>query len=142
MTPKPAPANAKNEALAMALARGATAAAAARQAGMSARSVHRRLQSPLFVERVEQLRQDLVGRTVARLSAYSSAAARRLHQLTKSTSGQVALGAARALLELSARYRSDADHAKRFADLERDVKAIKQAKQDDGDGPRIHRGAV
>jgi type IV pilus biogenesis protein CpaD/CtpE len=136
INPKPVPLNPKHQAIAVALARGCSITAAAKTCGCSTRTVARRLESPLFVEEVERLRAAIVGRTTSRLSSYSLDAVRALHKLLTSESSQAVLGAARAILELSAKYRADADHAAKTAEIDRRLKALEAERL------KIHGGAA
>src|SRR5687767_9697215 len=91
--------------LVVALACGATVEAAAKAAGVSESTVHRRLREPTFRQRVVEARDEMVSRSVARLSATSTLAADTLRGLLAARSETVRLGAARAVLELGSRLR-------------------------------------
>src|SRR5262249_35093417 len=89
-----------------ALSFGATVEAAAAKAGVSARTVRRRLRDPRFVRKLNRLRAEGHVRTADQLSAVNSEAVRTLVQLLQAAnSGQVRLGAARSVLELSVKHR-------------------------------------
>ncbi len=61
----------RDDALALSLACGATVEAAARQVGVSDRTVYRRIRDPEFQKRVKEARTDLVRRSAGLLSAAS-----------------------------------------------------------------------
>src|SRR5579871_6747622 len=91
--------SAKDAALVSALAAGASQAEAAQLSGLSERTVSRRVADPEFRRRVEAARDGLVKRTIARLSATGILAAQGLHDLLKSPSDAIKLGACRATLD-------------------------------------------
>src|SRR5581483_6411304 len=66
---------------------------------LSERTAHRRLKDPAFTKRVDQIRGDLIQRTVARLPAHGTIAADTLGKLIQSKDERVRLGAARAILD-------------------------------------------
>ena len=101
-----------------ALAAGGTVEAVAGLAGVSERTVHRRLAEPDFRRQVTAARDEMVARSVARLSATSTLAADCLRELLKARSETVRLGAARAVIELGARLREQEDLAERVRALE------------------------
>ena len=107
-----------DSALVTALAAGGTVEAAATSAGISAATAHRRLNDPAFCRRVTDARDEMVARSVARLSATSTLAADTLRELLKARSETVRLGAARAILELGSKLREQEDLAERIAALE------------------------
>jgi hypothetical protein len=73
----------RDDALVLALACGTTVEAAARQAGVSDRTVYRRLADVGFQRRVKQARSDVVRRSAGLLSAASGEAVRTLRALMK-----------------------------------------------------------
>jgi len=106
-----------------ALACGATVESAAREAGVSPRTVYRRLEDPEFCRRLQALRADIVVRTAAALTAASTEAVRTLVELMKPTSpANIRLGASRAVIESSMRLRE-------IAELEERLTALEQASQ-------------
>jgi hypothetical protein len=108
-----------DEALLLALACGATAESAAAKAGVSLRTVRRRLADPAFRRRLQQQRGDLVQRTSGALTAAGPEALRTLLELqTPAHPAAVRLGAARAVLELGLKVRQAADLEARLAALE------------------------
>jgi hypothetical protein len=111
--------NADN-ALAMALACGATVEVAARKAGVSERTAYRRLADDAFGQRLADLRTDMLQRTAAMLTAASLEAVKTLLGLQQAgMTATVRLGAARAILELGAKFRE-------MVELERRVVALEQ----------------
>jgi hypothetical protein len=106
-------------ALLLALACGATVEAAARQTGLTARTVYRRLQDPEFCRQLQAVRSDMVQRTAGALTAAATEAVRTLLELQKATQpGAVRLGAARSILELGLKFRETAELAERLAAVE------------------------
>jgi hypothetical protein len=107
----------------MALACGATIDNAARSAHLSTRTAHRRLADPAFQQRLQNLKADMVQRTVAMLTAAGMESAKTLITLQdNSNPGAVRLGASRTVLELGMKLRDVADFADRIAALEAQVK--------------------
>jgi transposase len=101
------------------LAKGATVAQAARQVGVSERTVYRRRQQPEFQARVEALQNDVYQRVASLLS---KAAEQGIHSLVrlqeKSTPASVRRAAARDILEMGMRLRETAELEKRLLALE------------------------
>jgi len=115
----------RDDALALSLACGATVEAAARSAGVSERTVYRRLREPDFQKRIKEARTDLVRRSAGLLSAASGEAVRTLLALMKeSAPPSVRLGAARAVLELGIKVRELAELEAEVRALELEVKAL------------------
>jgi hypothetical protein len=110
----------KNEdTLLLALACGATVEAAARQCGLTDRTVYRRLQDPDVQRRLREIRSDMVQRAAGTLTAATAEAVRTLLALQKeSAPAAVRLGAARAVIELGLKVREVADLEARIAALE------------------------
>ena len=107
------------DALLLALACGASVDQAARQCGLSIRTVYRRLAEVDFRRRLQALRSDMVSRTAGTLTAAATEAVRTLLELLKSSaSDAVRLGAARAVLEMGLKVREVADLEERLAALE------------------------
>jgi hypothetical protein len=110
--------------LLLALACGATVEAAARQAGLTKRTVYRRLADPDFRSQLQSVRADVVQRTAGALTAASTEAVKALLALMQpATPPPVRLGAARAVLELGTRLREAAELEERLAALEQQVAA-------------------
>jgi hypothetical protein len=108
-----------DEPLLMALACGATVEAAAAKAGVSPATAYRRLGEPAFLQRLRDLRADMVQRTGGMLTAAAGEAVKTLLALQKENiSPATRLGAARAVLELGMRVRETAELEQRIAALE------------------------
>ena len=105
--------------LLLALACGASVDAAASQAGLSPRTVYRRLATPGFRSQLSGLRADLVQRATGMLSAATLEAVKTLMSLQEvSTPAAVRLGAARTIIELGLKMREEAELSERLAALE------------------------
>jgi DNA-binding LacI/PurR family transcriptional regulator len=99
--------------LLLALACGATAEQAARQAGVSVRTVYRRLKNQQFWRQVQAMRADMVQRASGTLTAAGAEAVKTLLELLRApTPFHVRLGAARGILEMGLRVREDVEIAK------------------------------
>ena len=110
------------DALLLTVACGASVDQAARQCGLSVRTVYRRLAEADFRRRLQALRSDMVSRTVGTLTAAATEAVRTLLELLKSSaSDAVRLGAARAVLEMGLKVREAADLEERLAALEQQL---------------------
>lgn len=110
--------NADNTLL-MALACGATIENAARSAGISETTAHRRLLDPEFQRRLQKIRDDMVERATHMLTAAAMEAVKTLLELQKtSTPATVRLGAAKTILELGMRFRETAELVERIEALE------------------------
>ena len=108
-----------DEALLAALACGATVEQAARSAGMSARTAHRRLKDPGFRQRLQDCRAEITQRTVGMLTAAGLESVKTLITLqADKTPAAVRLGAARSVLEIGIKLRENAELAERIAALE------------------------
>jgi hypothetical protein len=115
-----------DEALLLALACGATVESAARAAGLSPRTAHRRLADPAFAARVRQARADMAQRAAGALTAASAESVRTLLELQRASSPPaVRLGAARAVLEIGLKVREAAEFEGRLAALEQRLEAEK-----------------
>jgi hypothetical protein len=105
--------------LLLTLACGATVEAAARQCGLSVRTVYRRLADPGTRRALQDLRGDMVQRTMGTLTAMGGEASRGLLELIKpSTAPSVRLGAIRTVLEVGMRLREVVDLEQRIVALE------------------------
>jgi hypothetical protein len=108
-----------DEALLLALACGATVENAARSAGVSARTAHRRLKEAAFQMRLQDLRRDMVQRAADVLTAMTLDATKRLHGLQEeSVPPSVRLAAIRTVLEYGMKLREQTDLSQRLAALE------------------------
>ncbi len=107
-----------DETLILHLAAGASRTSAAKAAGVSERTVFRRLQDPAFRQRLDEARAEMLTSAVARLTASATSAAMTLHRLLTAESESVQLGAARSILELGTKLRESEELAARIAALE------------------------
>src|SRR6187455_3152407 len=101
-----------------ALAAGASVVAAAKQAGISEATAHRRLREPATRKLVEDARAEILARAVAKLTVASTEAADTLRRLLYSDMDFAKLAAARSILELGSKLREHEDLAARVAALE------------------------
>jgi lambda repressor-like predicted transcriptional regulator len=105
-----------------ALAKGATVAQAARQAGVSERTVFRRRQQPEFQARIDAIQDETLQRVA---DLITKAAQEGIHSLValqdQATPPSVRRAAARDILDLGPRLRQDANLEKRLAALENKV---------------------
>src|SRR5438132_7579238 len=105
--------------LVSALAKGATVAQAAAQAGVSERTVYRRLGEQAFRDQIEALQNEMLQRAVAMLTAAAQEGIRSLVDLqNESTPPAVRRSAARDILEMGIRLREAAELEKRVIALE------------------------
>jgi hypothetical protein len=105
--------------LLLALACGATAEQAARQTGLTSRTVYRRLQEESFRKQIQEIRAEMVQRTAATLTAAGSESVKTLLALQQANvPAAVRLGAARAVLEIGLKLREAADLEQRLGALE------------------------
>lgn len=108
-----------DETLVTAPACGATVEGAARKAGLSVRTVYRRLADPDFQERLRRELVELARRTARLLTAASLESVRTLVELQGAALPPAArLGAARAIIALGLKLHEEADLADRVAELE------------------------
>jgi hypothetical protein len=109
----------------MALACGASPENAAHKAGLSRRTVYRRLADPAFRARITDLRADLARRAVGMITAAGLGAVKTLTTLQESATAEaVRLAAARATLDLGCRLREHVEWAERLAALEASLQAL------------------
>jgi len=101
-----------------ALAGGASHQEAATQAGVSLRTVYRRLEDVTFRQQLAEARGALITRATGKLAAACSAAAATLAALLRGDSESVRLSAARSILELATKMRESEELAARVAALE------------------------
>jgi hypothetical protein len=85
--------------LVLALARGLSVTKAAKQCRMSRTTVWRRMQDPVFTERLCQTREEIWGRTVGILADANCKAVTKLAQLLEDPSSLIGLNAARTILQ-------------------------------------------
>jgi hypothetical protein len=115
---------AMNDTLRTALAYGATVANAARKAGLSERTVYRRLANPAFRQQLDQLRAEMVQRTASMLTGAGMGSVKTLVDLQHdvAVSAAVRRRAARDVLEISLRFRQAIEVEQRLAALEERLK--------------------
>src|SRR5260370_20952764 len=123
-----------DQALLQALGCGATVENAARKAGISERTAYRRLDNPVFVEQLNQLRAEMVQRTAGMLTGAGFGAVKTLVDLQQDAAVPPAVrrGAALDVLELALKYRETADFEQRVVALEEGV-ASPEPSETDGD---------
>jgi hypothetical protein len=107
------------EALLNALAAGRSVLQAAQAAGLSERTVYRRLASPAFQRRLAALRDELITAALGELVCCASQAVSKLRALLEARDERVQLQAARALLDQALRLREAVALEQRLAALER-----------------------
>jgi hypothetical protein len=91
---------------------------AAKQAGISETTAHRRLREPAIRQAVDAARAEIVSRAVATLSAAAIEAAETLRGLLSSDMDFARLAAARAILELGVKLREQHELSERVAAVE------------------------
>jgi hypothetical protein len=105
--------------LVLALACGASHENAAQKAGVSRRTVYRRLSDPAFRAQVTELRAEMLRRMAGMFTAAGMAAVKTLTTLQDSaTSESVRLGAARAVIDLGCKIRENVEVTERLEALE------------------------
>jgi uncharacterized protein YyaL (SSP411 family) len=113
-----------DDVLIQALACGATGESAAQKAGVSLSTVNRRLKDATFQKRLREVKDDMLKRSAAMLTALNGEAIKTLASLQeRSTPPNVRLGAARAIVELGTRLRESAELHERMTLLEQQVQA-------------------
>lgn len=105
-------------ALIAALASGKTHTDAAKLAGVSLRTLTRRLNDPAFRQQVLQARAALIEKATGRLADSATRAADELVELLADESATVRLSAARALLDYAGRFTEANDVHERITALE------------------------
>jgi hypothetical protein len=114
--------SAKQETAALALAAGKTAEEAAAECSCCKRTIQRWLAEVAgFRARVQEIRTELFGLAVGRLSDLSGKAATALGQLLESDTEGIRLQAARSILEHGPKLREATDLAGKMDDLERQM---------------------
>jgi molybdenum-dependent DNA-binding transcriptional regulator ModE len=104
--------------LVLAIASGCSVKQAAKLAGISQRTAHRRLQSTEFVLRIAVARDELFKRAVGVLASAATEAVQTLRSLLDSESLTVQLGAARAILEHGPKLREHCELECRITAME------------------------
>ena len=107
-----------DDALALALASGVTVEEAAKQAGLSVRTAHRRRADPKFALEVGRLRRAALDQSLGLLTAGAVEATATLCALLKDESPTIRLRAAVAVLQACLKLREEVDLEERLAELE------------------------
>lgn len=110
--------SASDELLMLAILRGESVVDAAEGANVSTATAHRRLREPAFAGELHRRRSELVESSFAKLLTASGKAADRLAVLVESSDSNVALKAAKSLLELAMKMRAECEFDRRLAALE------------------------
>jgi hypothetical protein len=109
------------------LAAGLTAAEAAKAAGVSERTVRRRLSDPEFVAKIEAARREVLHRAVAKVSGGAVSAADTLVTLLRPTERPtVRLGAAKAVLDFGIRLRTEVELSDRLKAIEEHLEILEK----------------
>lgn len=107
-----------DDALILALAGGVSVAEAAERAGIGERTAYRRLNDAEFRRAISEARGRLFDNALGKLASIASKATDTLERLMDSDKPSVALGAAKAALELGPRLRELTELEERLARLE------------------------
>lgn len=118
MSDRPARRRRGDEVLLAALAAGHSHPEAGKLAGLSERTVRRRLADPLFRAELDAMKREVVQRTAASLADASTEAVGTLRLLLASREEWVQLRAAVSLLDVTIRYRETLELSERLAALE------------------------
>jgi hypothetical protein len=102
----------------VALARGATSEQAARDSGVSGRTVRRWMEDPDFQLEVRDTRTEMLSAAVGRLSASAAEAIETLREALADDDGRTRVQAARVLLDACLSLRESLDLEQRIAALE------------------------
>ncbi len=107
-----------------ALARGLSHVQAAQEAGVSVRTVQRRVSDVEFRAAVGDARRAMVGEATGRLAAAAGRAVATLEDLLESDADSVRLGASRALLDNLLRFRDSEELSDRVRQLEQAIAPV------------------
>lgn len=108
------------------LAAGRSYSAVAKLAGVSERTIIRRMKSTVFRRRVRQARADVLERALGHLSRASAEAAITLRNLLRSDNEKIKLGAANTILTAELRFRQNEDLAADVEDLKEQVAKLRK----------------
>jgi len=123
------------DALLVALACGLSIEQVARQTGVSARTIHRRLGEANFRFRLDELRFEMLDRSCAMLTAAGVESVRTLAELLKPQHpATTRLQAARSILDLGVKFRQQVD-------VEQRMKLLEERFEESSNGPRPPRVA-
>jgi len=109
----------RDEKLALLLAAGYSVERSAKQSRMAGRTAYRRIEDPVFQQRVRDIRAKMFDRAAARLCHLGMKATRTLEALLDSHSETIKLAAARELLGAMVRLRTITEFEDRLRALER-----------------------
>ena len=115
-----------DEALLQALARGVSVKAAAAEAGVSVRTVYRRLANPGFQKRLTALRDELITSALGELVGCAASAVHTLEELLSERDARIRLGAVRLVLEQVLKLREALTLEQRLQALERNAALAKR----------------
>ena len=122
------------EALVVALACGASPENAAQKAGVSLRTVYRRLADSAFRAQVNEMRSTMLRRAADMLSAAGPSAIRTLMSLHESAKSEsVRLGAARTIIELGCKLRESVEWTQRVEVLELRLETLLSSTHESGE---------
>jgi AcrR family transcriptional regulator len=123
-----------DDTLILALAKGETVADAAAAAGVSERTVYRRMEEQEFQDRLQALRTMMFQRAAGKLADRTAAATDALEGMLTATNENVRLGAAKALLELAVKY---SEHTEVMAKLVKLQAMFEEIKKESGRGSSV-----
>ena len=109
------------------LSSGLSIAETARRAGVSERTISRRIAAPGFRRELDDVRDRAVSQAVGLLGQAARRAVTTLVQLTEDESPSIRLGAAKAILDSLGRLRENVAFATRLGDLETRLAEISDA---------------
>jgi hypothetical protein len=107
--------------LVRALASGASIVKAAQMAGVSERTVHRKLNEPSFRQCLADVRWQIFDGSIGQLVAASREACDNLRELLKSPSDHVRLNACRLILTHVVKLKSEMENERRLSDIEAEL---------------------
>lgn len=107
-----------DEVLVSSLAAGLSQVDAGDRAGVTDRTVRRRLEEPEFVARVRDKRREMVGEATGRVTSLLTAAVDTFGELLESADPGIRLRAATAIVRTTSEYHVNEDFAARLTDLE------------------------
>jgi hypothetical protein len=124
---RPAARRRGDEVILAALAAGHSLGEAAKIAGLSRKTVQRRMADPLFRGELEEVKLQIVQQTAASLSDAATSAVHTLKLLLTSQDEWVQLRSATAILDVSIKYREALDLTERVAGLEERLRELAMA---------------
>jgi hypothetical protein len=116
-----------NDLILLSLAKGASIVSAARQAGVSERTVRRRLSDAGFRTRISELRSEMVQAAVGRLAGLGKRAANELGRLLRAPKDQTRFAAAKEIMKLMLAGHQNEIIAVEVAELEKQIQELKAA---------------